>query len=160
MSSDLYGFSVKDASEKEVSLSNYEGKVLLIVNTASKCGFTPQYGELEELYKKYQSEGFEVLAFPCNQFGSQEPGSDEEIQNFCDLHFRTSFRIFSKVDVNGKKADPLFSYLSKEAKGLLGTQKIKWNFTKFLVDRKGEKIKRFAPNVKPLALEGDLKKLL
>lgn len=146
---EIYSFEVEDAKGEKDNLEYYKGKVLLIVNTASKCGFTKQYGELEKLYKKYKDDGLEILAFPCNQFGKQEQGTNEEIQNFCDINFRISFKVFAKIDVKGKNAHPLFSYLSKEAKGLLGSKDIKWNFTKFLVDRKGHVTERFAPNFMP-----------
>ena len=160
MASNIYDFSAKDAKGNDVSLELYKGKILLVVNTASKCGFTKQYGGLEELYAKYKDQGFEILAFPCNQFGAQEPGSDEEIQNFCDLNFKVSFKVFGKVDVNGPKAHPLFSYLSKEAKGLLGSELIKWNFTKFLVDENGKVLKRFAPSTTPSGISASVQELL
>tara|TARA_Y100001949_G_C15869778_1_gene278983 strand:- start:125 stop:619 length:495 start_codon:yes stop_codon:yes gene_type:complete len=156
----VYSFSCKTTGEKELSLSNLSGKVLLIVNTASKCGFTPQYKGLENLHKRYKDSGFEVLAFPCNQFGSQEPGSDQEIEEFCSLNYQTSFMIFSKVEVNGEKADPLFQFLTSSKPGLLGTEKIKWNFTKFLIDRSGRPVKRFAPNTKPEDLVSFIEKEL
>ncbi|WP_372652358.1 glutathione peroxidase [Halobacteriovorax sp.] len=156
----VYDFKVKTNKNEEVELSNYKDKVLLIVNTASKCGFTPQYAGLEELYKKYKDQGLEVLAFPCNQFGAQEPGSNEEIASFCDLQFNISFPLFDKVDVNGSETHPLFKYLKEEAPGLLGSKKVKWNFTKFLVSKDGTQITRFAPTSKPESLEDDIKKLL
>lgn len=133
---------------------------MLIVNTASKCGFTPQYEGLETLYKKYHDNGFEILGFPCDQFGHQEPGSDEDIAQFCSLNFGVSFPLFKKTNVNGPDANPLFEELKKEAPGLLGTKRIKWNFTKFLVDAQGKVIKRYAPTVKPEAIEKDIVKLL
>ncbi|TAA45779.1 glutathione peroxidase [Corallincola spongiicola] len=147
--SDLYGFEATNNRGETVSLADYQGKVLLIVNTASACGFTPQYEGLENLYKTYAAQGFEVLAFPCNQFGSQEQGSDAEIAQFCDLNFHISFPLFSKIEVNGDNTAPLFAYLKKNAKGLLGSERIKWNFTKFLVNRQGKVIKRFATATKP-----------
>ncbi|RCU50821.1 glutathione peroxidase [Corallincola holothuriorum] len=147
--SDLYGFEATNNRGETVSLADYQGKVLLIVNTASACGFTPQYEGLENLYKTYAAQGFEVLAFPCNQFGGQEQGSDAEIAQFCDLNFHISFPLFSKIEVNGDNTAPLFAYLKKNAKGLLGSERIKWNFTKFLVNRQGKVIKRFATATKP-----------
>ncbi len=156
----IYDYKVKNNKSEEVELSNYKDKVLLIVNTASKCGFTPQYAGLEDLYKKYKDQGFEVLAFPCNQFGSQEPGSNEEIASFCDLQFNISFPLFDKIDVNGSDTHPLYEYLKNQAPGLLGSKKIKWNFTKFLISKDGEMITRFAPTSKPESLESDIKKLL
>lgn len=145
----IYQFKVKTIDEKEISLEEYKGKVLLIVNTASKCGLTPQYKELEEIYQSYQSQGLEILAFPCNQFLSQEPGSNEEIKNFCSLNYKTSFPLFSKIEVNGTNAHPLYKFLKKEKKGLLGSEAIKWNFTKFLISREGEVLERFAPKTAP-----------
>ena len=130
----IYSFSCQDIKGKEKNLNDYSGKTLLIVNTASKCGFTPQYKGLQDLYKKHLNNGFEVLGFPCNQFGKQEPGNEEEISNFCTVNYNVTFPIFSKVDVNGPSAHPLFKYLTSSQPGLLGTEKIKWNFTKFLID--------------------------
>jgi glutathione peroxidase len=155
----IYEFKAKNNKGTVVSLSDYKDKVILIVNTASKCGFTPQYAELEELYKKY-SENFAVLAFPCNQFGSQEPGEATEIKQFCDLQFNISFDLFDKVDVNGKDTHELYKFLKKEQKGLLGSEKIKWNFTKFLIDKSGNVVKRYAPQTKPLSIEKDIKNLI
>lgn len=156
----IYEFVVKDAQGNEKKLSDYQGKVLLIVNTASKCGFTPQYGELQTLYTRYQEKGLEILGFPCDQFAHQEPGSDAEIQQFCQLNYGVTFPVFAKIDVNGKKAHPLFRYLRKEkAEGLLGDA-IKWNFTKFLVDRNGQVIARFSPNTKPEDIAPEIEKLL
>jgi glutathione peroxidase len=160
MSQSLYDFSVNDNANNAVSLDNFKGKILLIVNTASKCGFTPQYEGLENLQKKYEEKGFSVLAFPCNQFGNQEPGNNNEIQEFCSLNFQTSFPVMSKIDVNGKNADPLFNYLKSEKKGLLGSKGIKWNFTKFLVDQNGEVIKRYSPNTEPKDIAQDIENLL
>ena len=160
MSETLYDFSVKDNADNEISLRDFSGKVLLIVNTASKCGFTPQYKGLEELQNKYGEEKFSIIAFPCNQFGGQEPGSNEEIQEFCYLNFQTSFPIMSKIDVNGADADPVYDFLKSEKKGLLGSKGIKWNFTKFLVDQKGKVIKRYSPNTEPKDISTDIEKLL
>ena len=160
MSQTLYDFSVKDNADNEISLRDFSGKVLLIVNTASKCGFTPQYKGLEELQNKYGEERFSIIAFPCNQFGGQEPGSNEEIQEFCSLNFQTSFPVMSKIDVNGADADPVYAFLKSEKKGLLGSKGIKWNFTKFLVDQKGKVIKRYSPNTEPKDISTDIEKLL
>jgi glutathione peroxidase len=154
----IYDFKVKDVNEKEVPLSKYKGKVMLIVNTATHCGFTPQYEGLEKLYEQHQKKGLEILDFPCNQFANQAPESNKEIANFCSMHYKTSFQTFAKIDVNGRKADPLYKYLKKQKGGLLSA--IKWNFTKFLVDREGNVVKRFAPNVEPAKLEDDIKELL
>jgi glutathione peroxidase len=156
----VYEFKIKKANGTEVPMKDYEGKVLLIVNVASECGYTKQYTGLEKLYEKYKSRGFEVLGFPCNQFGGQEPGTDEEIQSFCTGTFGLNFPIFAKIDVNGDRADPLFVYLKKEAKGILGTEAVKWNFTKFLIDKNGKVVTRFAPNDEPESLEKDIEKLL
>jgi glutathione peroxidase len=152
----VYDFKVKSIDGREVSLSEYAGKVLLIVNVASRCGFTPQYRGLEELYEKFGPKGFEVLGFPCNQFAKQEPGSAEEIRSFCDLQYGVRFPLFSKIDVNGSDADPLYVFLKKTKPGFLGTKRIKWNFTKFLVDRRGQPIKRYPPQTVPFALEKDV----
>jgi glutathione peroxidase len=154
----VYDYQAKNINGEEVNLSDYKGKVLLIVNTASECGFTPQYAGLEELYKKYQDK-FEVLAFPCNQFGGQEPGDESKIKEFCDLRFNITFPLFSKIDVNGENTHPLFNYLKSQAPGLMGSKKIKWNFTKFLIDKNGNVVSRFAPTAKPESLEDDIKKL-
>jgi glutathione peroxidase len=156
----LYAFHVKTASKEDLSLAKYQGQVVLVVNVASKCGFTPQYKGLEQLFEKYQSQGFTVLGFPCNQFGSQEPGNAEEIQNFCSLTYDVQFPLMAKIDVNGSKADPVFSWLKESAPGILGTEMIKWNFTKFLVGKNGEVIKRYAPNVEPLEISADIEKAL
>ncbi len=142
------------------SLADKAGKVLLVVNTASKCGFTPQYAGLEALWKKYRDQGFEVVAFPCNQFGGQEPGSADEIASFCDVNFGVSFPLMAKVEVNGEGASPLYQWLKAEAPGVLGTQRIKWNFTKFLIGRDGKVVRRFAPTDKPEKLESAIKALL
>ena len=158
--SELYNISVKDIELNSVDLSNYQGKTLLIVNVASKCGFTPQYKDLQNLYEKYKDQGLEVLGFPCNQFGGQEPGSEEEIQSFCDLNYQTSFPLFSKIEVNGASSHPLFAHLKERAPGVLGSRRIKWNFTKFLVNQQGEVVARYAPSTKPEAIAGDIEALL
>ena len=155
----LYDIEVKTIDEEIISLRAYEGKVLLIVNTASKCGFTPQYKELEALYQKLGNERFEILGFPCNQFGEQEPGASGEIKSFCEINFGVTFPLFEKVDVKGSTAHPLFKYLCEEKKGILGGN-IKWNFTKFLVDSKGNVIDRFAPTTSPLKLEQKIIELM
>ena len=142
------------------NLSDKAGKVLLVVNTASKCGFTPQYAGLEDLWRKYRDRGFEILAFPCNQFRHQEPGSAEEIASFCALTYDVTFPIFAKIEVNGADADPLYNYIKRIKPGVLGTKRIKWNFTKFLVNRDGATVARFAPTVKPEEMEGEIEKLL
>ena len=156
----IYDFKVKDIHGKGVGLDRYKGKVLLIVNTASKCGFTPQYKGLEALWQKYRDRGLEVLGFPCNQFGAQEPGSEDEIASFCEVNYGVTFPLFAKVDVNGDGAAPLYKHLKAAKPGLLGTEAIKWNFTKFLVDRQGAVVARFGPNDEPAALAGDIEKLL
>lgn len=155
----IYDYQVKDANGDHVRLREYEGKVLLIVNTATGCGFTPQYEGLEELYKKYQSQGFEILDFPCNQFANQAPGTESEIVSFCQLKYGVSFKTFAKVEVNGSNADPLFTYLKDQKSGVMGS-KIKWNFTKFLVDRKGNVVERFAPTADAAKIEKRLKELI
>lgn len=156
----VYDFSAKNIKGEDVPLSNYAGKVLLIVNTASKCGFTPQYKGLQSLYSDLQGQGLEVLGFPCNQFGAQEKGSDDEIAGFCDLNFGVNFPLFSKIEVNGDGTHPLYTYLKEAAPGVLGSQKIKWNFTKFLVNKKGEVVKRYAPTTKPEDIAADIQALL
>jgi glutathione peroxidase len=145
---------------KQINLADKLGKVLLVVNTASKCGFTPQYDGLEALYKKYGDQGFEVLAFPCNQFGGQEPGSADQIEEFCKVNFGLSFPLMAKVEVNGANEPPLYSWLKSEAPGLMGTRSIKWNFTKFLIDRQGKVVRRYAPADKPASIARDIEKLL
>ena len=155
----IYDFSVKDSKGNEVSLSKYKGKVLLIVNTATGCGFTPQYKGLEELYRKYKSDGLAILDFPCNQFGHQAPGSDAEINEFCTLKYDTTFPRFKKIDVNGPDEAPLYKWLKSQKGGFLGNR-IKWNFTKFLIDREGNVISRFAPVTSPAKIETAIKKLL
>ena len=156
----LYEHPITLNNGEQTTLEQYKGKVLLIVNTASKCGFTPQYEGLETLYKKYHDNGFEILGFPCDQFGHQEPGSDKDIAQFCSLNFGVSFPLFKKINVNGPDANPLFEELKNEVPGLLGTKRIKWNFTKFLVNAQGKVLKRYAPTVKPEAIEKDIAKLL
>jgi glutathione peroxidase len=158
--STLYDYTVDDIHGKPVKLDRYKGKVVLVVNTASKCGFTPQYKGLEALYEKYHGKGLEVLGFPCNQFGAQEPGSEAEIEQFCELNYGVTFPMFAKVDVNGKNTAPVYEYLKSAKPGLLGSEAIKWNFTKFLVDRGGKVIARFAPNDTPEAIAGDVEKAL
>lgn len=155
----FYDYNVKSISGEDVSMSEYKGKVVLIVNTASKCGFTKQYEGLEELYEKYKDQGFVILGFPCNQFGAQEPGGNEEIKNFCTSTFSVTFPMMSKIDVNGDDADPLYKFLKKEKGGILGDD-IKWNFTKFLIDREGNVVDRFASQKTPKALEKEVEKLL
>lgn len=159
MNNTIYQFSAADYRDQTIDLSKYKDKVLLIVNTASACGFTSQYQGLQALYSKYQDQGFEVLAFPCNQFKQQEKGTNSEIKSFCDLQFNIKFDLFGKVDVNGENAHPLFKFLKKQAPGILGSESIKWNFTKFLVNKNGEVVKRFATMTKPDAIEADIKRL-
>lgn len=156
----VYDFSVQTLAGETVSLDRYRGKVLLIVNTASECGFTPQYAGLQDLYAALAPKGFEVLAFPCNQFGKQEPGDAAAIKSFCDLRFNVSFPLFSKIDVKGPDAAPLYRYLTAEKPGILGTRAIKWNFTKFLVDAQGNVVARYAPTAKPESIRGDIEVLL
>lgn len=156
----IYDFEVLDSKQQPVSLSEYKGKVLLIVNVASRCGFTNQYGDLQNIYKKYHDKGFEILAFPCNQFGAQEPGSNAEISEFCSVNFNITFPIFDKIIVNGAGELPLFKYLKDELPGVLGTKAIKWNFTKFLIDRNGKPVKRYSSTIKPMSILSDIQKLL
>lgn len=156
----IYDFKVNTIDGKETTLEQYKGKVMLIVNVASKCGYTPQYAGLETLYKKYKEQGLVVLGFPCNQFSSQEPGSEAEIQNFCRVNFGVTFPMFSKINVNGDNTHPLYSYLKSEQPGILGTETIKWNFTKFLVDKEGKVIERFGSSTKPVSLEEEIESLL
>lgn len=156
----VYDFQAKTIDGKDEALSSFAGKVLLIVNVASQCGFTPQYTGLEALHKKYADRGLVVLGFPCNQFGSQEPGSEEEIRTFCSTRYGVTFPLFAKVDVNGANAHPLYQFLKSARPGLLGTTMIKWNFTKFLVDRKGKPLQRYAPQDKPEEIEQDILKAL
>lgn len=160
MTASIYDFSVNNIQGKTVSLANFKDKVILIVNTASECGFTPQYKDLEALYQKHQSQGLVVLGFPCNQFGEQEKGDNQAISSFCELNFGVTFPLFEKIEVNGANTAPLYAHLKQSAKGLLGSEAIKWNFTKFLVDRQGKVTQRFAPTTKPMAIEGEILKLL
>ena len=160
MTTSIYDFTCETTGGKKKSLNDYRGKVLLVVNTASKCGFTPQFEGLETLYEKYSDQGLEILGFPCNQFGKQDPGSNGEITEFCQLNYGVSFPMMGKIEVNGSGADPLYKHLKKEAPGALGTQAIKWNFTKFLIDTEGNVLKRYASATKPKDIEKDIKKLL
>lgn len=155
----VYDFSAKTITGEEKELKDYKGKILLIVNTASKCGFTPQYEGLQKLYEEVGNAEFEILGFPCNQFGGQDPGSNEEIESFCSMNYGVSFPMFEKVDVKGENAHPLFKYLTEEQKGLL-TEDIKWNFTKFLIDKNGSVVDRFAPQKEPAKLKKDIEKLM
>ena len=156
----IYGIHVTTIDGTDRELSAYAGKVLLIVNTASQCGFTPQYAGLEQLYRTYRERGLEILGFPCNQFGAQEPGTEAQIQEFCTLNFQVDFPLFAKIEVNGGGTHPLYRLLKSEAKGALGSESIKWNFTKFLVDRKGKVVDRFAPTTTPESLAGAIEELL
>ncbi|MDZ4371119.1 MAG: glutathione peroxidase [Phenylobacterium sp.] len=156
----IYDFSAETLAGKPVQLSDYRGKVVLIVNTASKCGFTPQYQGLDKLYQRFRDRGLVVLGFPCNQFGAQEPGNASEIASFCSLNFDVQFPMMGKIEVNGPRTHPLYAYLKKAKKGVLGTESVKWNFTKFLVDREGQVRKRYAPNVEPKALESAIEALI
>lgn len=155
----FYDFSARKMNGQEVSMEEYRGKVILIVNTASKCGFTPQFKDLESLYQKYKNSGLEILGFPCNQFAKQDPGSNEEINQFCQVNYGVTFTMFEKIDVNGKNAHPLYQFLKSQAKGVLSNE-IKWNFTKFLIDANGNVIKRYAPTISPLNIKEDIEKLL
>ncbi|MGN7312151.1 glutathione peroxidase [Alkalicoccobacillus gibsonii] len=155
----VYDYTVKSSKGEDIPLSKYEGKALLIVNTATKCGFAPQFDGLEKLHQEYADRGFEVLGFPCNQFMNQEPVEDDEMENVCKVNFGVSFPLFAKVDVNGSNAHPLYQHLKKEKKGTIGSD-VKWNFTKFLVNQEGEVIERFAPTTKPEKIEPEIKKLL
>ena len=156
----IYNFSVKDAELTDISLKKYENKIILIVNVASFCGLTYQYKGLENIYKKYKDEGFEIIGFPCNQFAFQEPGSNQEIKEFCDTNYGVTFEIMNKIKVNGPKADPLFKFLKKQRSGIAGTPQIKWNFTKFLINRDGEVIKRFGPKIEAKYIESTIQKCL
>lgn len=158
--SSIYDTTLRDRTGESIAMDSYRGKVLLIVNVASRCGFTPQYAGLQKLHERFRDRGLEILGFPCNQFGGQEPGSDAEIGQFCSLNYGVTFPVFSKIQVNGPEAIPLYQFLKKEAPGLLGTEAIKWNFTKFLVDRNGKIIDRFAPTSTPESLESAIEKLL
>ena len=153
-------FSAKLPNGEDISLADKAGKVLLVVNTASRCGFTPQYDGLEALYRKFKDQGFEVVAFPCNQFGAQEPGNADEIASFCKLTYDVTFPLMAKVDVNGDTAAPLYQWMKGEAPGLMGSKSVKWNFTKFLIDREGKVVRRYAPTDKPEGIEKDIAKLL
>ncbi len=155
----FYNFSARKMNGQEVNMNEYKDKVVLIVNTASKCGLTPQFKELETMYKEYNSRGLEILGFPCNQFANQDSGNNEEIHEFCLLNYGVTFTMFEKIDVNGENAHPLYKYLKNQTKSIFGT-KIKWNFTKFLVDRNGNVVKRYAPTVSPLKIKGDIEDLL
>lgn len=157
---DVYDFAARTIDGDEKPLADYKGKVMLVVNTASKCGFTPQYAGLEKLYRDNADKGLVVLGFPCDQFGHQEPGDENEIKNFCSLSYDVSFPMFAKIDVNGANAHPLYKHLTTAKKGLLGTTSVKWNFTKFLVDRDGNVVERYAPTDKPESIAKDLKKYL
>ncbi|MGA2296253.1 MAG: glutathione peroxidase [FCB group bacterium] len=159
MTNSVYDFNVKNIDGKDVSLGDYKGKVLLIVNVASHCGFTKQYKGLQDTYLKYKDRGFEILGFPCNQFGKQEPGTDEEIKQFCSENYNVTFPLFSKIDVNGDNAAPLYKYLTSEKGGFLSDE-IKWNFTKFLIDKNGKIVNRFASQTTPEAIQGEIEKLL
>jgi len=156
----FYDFTVKNIQGKDVNMSECKGKVVLVVNTASKCGFTPQYDSLQKLYEKYKERGFVILGFPCNQFNKQEPGTEAEIASFCKLNYGVTFPLFKKIDVNGKNTEPLYNFLKRQAKGIFGSKKIKWNFTKFLIDRNGKVIKRFSPYKSPLKFEAEILKFL
>jgi glutathione peroxidase len=160
MTNNIYQFAASLNNGQEIQLDQYAGKVLLIVNTASQCGFTPQYEGLQSLYTQYQAQGFEVLGFPCDQFGHQEPGTDGEIEQFCSLKFNVNFPLFKKIEVNGSNTTPLYQHLKSSAPGLLGSKSIKWNFTKFLVDKQGKVIKRYASTTKPAELSADIEALL
>lgn len=155
----FYDFKARKMNGQEVSMEAYKGKILVVVNTASKCGLTPQFKELEELYQEYKTKGVEILGFPCNQFAKQDSGSNQEIQEFCQLNYGVTFNMFEKIEVNGAHAHPIYRYLKQEVKGLFGSE-IKWNFTKFLIDRDGNVIKRYAPTVKPSKIANDIEKLL
>lgn len=158
--SSVYQFQVSDINGQAIALESYRGQVLLIVNTASRCGFTPQYQELETLYRDFKDRGFAVLAFPCNQFGSQEPGNSREIAEFCSLNYQVSFPLFEKIDVNGDNAHSLYRHLKASAPGVLGSEAVKWNFTKFLIDREGRVVERYAPITAPAAIRADIERLL
>ncbi|MCI6691981.1 MAG: glutathione peroxidase [Clostridium sp.] len=155
----FYDFKANDINGKEVNMNNYKGKVVLVVNTASKCGFTPQLKDLEDLYKEYKDSGVEILGFPCNQFLNQEPGDNNEVKNFCQINYGVTFNMFEKIDVNGSNAHPIYKYLKDQEKGIL-TKDIKWNFTKFLIDRNGNVIKRYSPTTSPLKIKEDIEKIL
>ena len=155
----FYEFSATDIDNREITMDKYRGKVVLVVNTASKCGLTPQFKELEEVYQQYKDKGFEILGFPCNQFKEQELETNKEINNFCQLNYGVTFTMFDKIDVNGENAHPIYKYLRSQSKGVLG-DKIKWNFTKFLIDSEGNVVKRYAPTTKPVKIKKDIEKLI
>ena len=157
---DIYDIQVKDSLKKDIYLSEYSGKTLLVVNVASKCGLTPQYEGLQELYDRYKDRNFVVLGFPCNQFGGQEPGTDEEINDFCDINYSVTFPIFSKIEVNGPNAHPLFKLLKRDKPGIFRTQSIKWNFTKFLINSNGKIVERFSPRVEPKYIKEQIERIL
>ena len=155
----FYEYSAINIDGKEINMSDYKGHIILVVNTASKCGFTPQLKDLEELYKEYKDSGVEILGFPCNQFLNQEPGENKEVKNFCQINYGVTFNMFEKIDVNGSNTHPIYKYLKEQEKGLL-TKDIKWNFTKFLIDKEGNVIKRYSPATSPLKIKTDIEKLL
>lgn len=155
----FYNYSAENIDGKEVNMANYKGKVVLVVNTASKCGFTPQLKDLEELYKGYKDSGLVILGFPCNQFMNQEPGDNKDVKNFCEINYGVTFDMFGKVDVNGSNTHPIYKYLKEQEKGII-TKDIKWNFTKFLIDREGNVVKRYSPTTSPLKIKDDIEKLL
>ncbi len=157
---DIYDIQVKDSLKKDIYLSEYSGKTLLVVNVASKCGLTPQYEGLQELYDRYKDRNFVVLGFPCNQFGGQEPGTDAEINDFCDINYSVTFPIFSKIEVNGPNAHPLFKLLKRDKPGIFRTQSIKWNFTKFLINSNGKIVERFSPRVEPKYIKEQIERIL
>jgi glutathione peroxidase len=158
--SSLFEFKVKDAHENDYDLVQYKGKVVLVVNVASKCGFTPQYKGLEAIYREFKDQGFTILGFPCNQFGQQEPGSNAQIQEFCELNYGVTFPVLGKIDVNGKNTAPVFDFLKEKAPGILGIEAIKWNFTKFLIGKNGQVLKRYAPNTDPKDIAADIRSAL
>jgi glutathione peroxidase len=160
MKGTIYDFSANTLSGKPASLSDYAGKVVLVVNTASKCGLTPQYKGLEALYQQYKDKGLVILGFPCNQFGEQEPGDATQISEFCEVNYGVTFPLFEKIDVNGANTHPLFNFLKQEKSGIFGSKNIKWNFTKFLINRQGKVVKRFAPMVTPAQIDVEISKLL
>lgn len=160
MSNDIYQFTGVTIQGKEKSIADFRGKVMLVVNTASKCGFTPQFKGLEAMYEKYKDQGLEILGFPCNQFMKQDPAGNDEIAEFCEMNYGVTFPMFAKIEVNGDNTHPLFKYLKAEAPGMLGSQAIKWNFTKFLVDQNGRVVQRFAPKDTPEKIESEVSKLL
>ncbi len=155
----FYDYSAENIDGKEVTMTNYKGKVVVVVNTASKCGFTPQLKDLEELYKGYKDLGLVILGFPCNQFMNQEPGDNKDVKNFCEINYGVTFDMFGKVDVNGSNTHPIYKYLKEQEKGII-TKDIKWNFTKFLIDREGNVVKRYSPTTSPLKIKDDIEKLL